>query len=312
VRSVTAYVGVGVTNVSLAAATPNVSVGYRALVDATALSLTPNAPAVASGGSVSVPVADTSLAGLQVKFAGIQKTPVYPPSGELVLSGLVPAVSTGVSIALPVKDIGFAASVPDLVEFVKTGTAAPVLGATAATTTTGWTQIVGSTADDASIQTASFGFTFTLDSTGYTTCYVGSNGYITFSAGSSEYASLSASVPALPKVFFAPGDRSYNRVLTTTGNTSGTSYFGIRWQGTAGTSGAATTFVEIYFYAERGGQQYVEVRFGSNSTAGSTILIANASTAYASSTTTANSSWVFVGNATGTSWTLDSNRFISK
>ena len=310
-RNVPAYIAVPSTDFTFTVHTPAVASGASALVPLTTTTLAASSVSVSSGGSATVPLTNINITAFDPAYAGkeatvIQGVPVY----DTQLAALAPSISTGVSVLPSALDLQLAAPTPVINPFVRVGTAAPLLGAAAATSTTGWTQIVSTNVDDGSIQTASFGFTFTLNSTGYTTCYVGSNGYITFGAGSSEYQNLSASNPAQNKIMFVPGDRSYQKVFTIAGTVRSTSYFGIRWEGAAGTSGPSSTFVELYLYAERDSTQHVQVRYGNSGVTSPSLFIANTSTAYATDTASANTSWVFEGNATGTSWSLTSNRFI--
>ena len=187
------------------------------------------------------------------------------------------------------------------------GVQAPLLGAGPTTDFTGWSRVVNANANDANILFGSWPFTFYLAGTGYTACYPGSNGYATFGSGSSIYTPISASSPALPKVMFGSGDRSWQRLYTQTGS----GYARFRWEGASANGGAtpvtSTRIVEVTFWELSGGRQAIEVRTGDYSSPVSTqpFMVASASAAYASATTLgANQSWVFEGNADGTSWTL--------
>jgi hypothetical protein len=190
------------------------------------------------------------------------------------------------------------------------GTAAPVLGAgqvtpTSTATGDGWTLAYDSTDDEASTLTDSFGFSFTLDGTAYTDCYVVSNQYITFGTDSIVYSGFAAGTPSAPKLLFGSGDFSYQRVYTK----AETGLYRIRWEGNSSYSAAAgnsNRFAEVTFYAPLGsGTQLLEVRSGniSGSTSGP-LMLATASTSLASDTFAANESWVFEGNSTGTTWTV--------
>ena len=188
--------------------------------------------------------------------------------------------------------------------------APPLLGSASATDFSGWSRVINANGDDANILFGSWPFTFYLAGTGYTACYPGSNGYATFGSGSSIYTPISASSPALPKVMFGSGDRSWQRLYTQTGS----GYARLRWEGhsasSGATPGASTRIVEVTFWQSDGVFQFIEVRTGNFASPGSTqpFMVASASTAYASATTLgANQSWVFIGNADGTSWTLLAN-----
>jgi len=194
------------------------------------------------------------------------------------------------------------------------GVQAPLLGAGPATDFTGWSRVVNANADDANVLFDSWPFTFYLDGTGYTACYPGSNGYATFGSGSSIYAPISANSPALPKIMFGSGDRSWQRLYTQTDS----GYARFRWEGNSAnggaTPGASPRIVEVTFWKLNNGRQAIEVRTGNYSSPGSSqpFMVATASTAYASATTLgANQSWVFEGNADGTSWTLFADSYVA-
>jgi hypothetical protein len=195
-------------------------------------------------------------------------------------------------------------------------TAAPVLGAgqvspTTAATDDGWQLIFNSAADEGATQTGNFGFEFTLSNVAYATCYVNSNGYITFGGTSNQYVNLGESVPSLPKLHVGSGDFSYQRVYTKVG----TDEFRIRWEGNsdfAAGAGNSNRFHEVTFYSPNGdGSQWLEVRTGNvaGSVAGP-LMLATATTALASGTFAANQSWVFEGNAAGTTWTVASGKHV--
>jgi hypothetical protein len=197
---------------------------------------------------------------------------------------------------------------------IRVGTKPPLLGAGGAINFDGWTRIVNSSVDDNFIEVAGWPFTFTIDSTGYTSAFVGSNTYITFGSGSTSLNNLSASIPALRKIHFGAADNSYQRVFERIETLGATSVVRIRYEGaaaTSGTLGSPNIVAEFAFYKPRlDGQQWIELRVGNHNRTTGQFMIANASTSYASATIEANSSWVFVGNSIGESWTLTSNRYI--
>jgi hypothetical protein len=195
---------------------------------------------------------------------------------------------------------------------ISVGTQAPLLGSSSTTDFTGWERIQDASADDAFLEVSGWPFSFVLDNTSYTGTFVGSNGYLTFGQGSQLYNSLSAANPALPKIHFGAADNSYQRVY----KKIETETVRIRFEGTAatsGTPGSSNIIVELAFFKPaNSGEQVVELRIGlhgGNSTL--PFMIANSTTSYASASPYApNSSWVYVGNATGTAWTLTSNRYV--
>lgn len=197
---------------------------------------------------------------------------------------------------------------------VEIGTEAPLLGASSATNFDGWTRIRDATADDAFIAVTAWPFTFTLDGTGYTSAFVGSNSYITFGNGSNVF-NVSASIPALPKIHFGSADNSYQRVyIKSDVSSKQNQVMRIRYEGqnaTSGAPGASNIIAEFAFFEPSpNGEQIVELRVGEHARVSGLFMIASATTSYASATISPNSSWVFIGNSTGTSWTLTSNRYM--
>jgi hypothetical protein len=191
------------------------------------------------------------------------------------------------------------------------GTKAPTLGSGGASwTPSGWTSRQNGSADDANLSVTIP--TFTINSTDYTAAFVGSNTYITFASGSNAFSSLSASNPALNKIHLGAADNSYQRVATIS---SGTDYTRIRYEGTAATSGTAGSPNIVYeatFFDKSltGSVPVVEVLFANHSRTSGQAGIASASTYYATYSQSANQSYVFVGNATGTSWTIYTAHFM--
>lgn len=184
------------------------------------------------------------------------------------------------------------------------GYAAPVYGTGAGTyPPTGWTGIQNASVDDGFL-TIAIPFTFYMAGTGYTTTYLGSNSYITFGGGSSNYSGLSASNPAYPKLMFGASDNSYQRVSTL----STTNSLKIRYEGngsTSGTLGSPGIVVELALFNPSlfyGNLNVIEMRVGVHNRTGGVNMIANASTALLSYTLSQYQSYVFIGNATGTSW----------
>ena len=192
------------------------------------------------------------------------------------------------------------------------GTKSPVLGAGGASwTPSGWTSRQNGSADDANFSVTIP--TFTINSTDYTAVFVGSNTYLTFGSGSNTFSSISASNPALNKLHLGAADNSYQRVATIS---SGTDYTRIRYEGTASTSGTAGSPNIVYeatFFnkAKTNNVPVVEVLFGNHNRTGGQAGIASTSAYYATYTQSANQSYVFVGNSTGTSWTIYTGHFMA-
>jgi hypothetical protein len=192
------------------------------------------------------------------------------------------------------------------------GTQAPLLGASSATSYAGWSKVIDASDDDAYVQFDSWPFTFYLAGTGYTSCYPGSNGYATFGGGSGNYTGLGASNPGAPKVMFGSDDLSWQRVYTKVSSVNAT----FRWEGsntTSGSPGSSLRIVEVTFWKPGISTQLIEIRTGNfaSPSFSQPFMVASASTAYASATTLgANQSWVFEGNLAGTSWTLYANSYV--
>jgi len=184
------------------------------------------------------------------------------------------------------------------------GVAAPVYGASGGTfPPSGWSNLFNSSADDANLS-ISLPFTFYLAGTGYTTTFLGSNSYITFGGGSSSYSGLSASNPTYPKLMFGAADNSYQRVSSL----SSASSLKIRYEGngsTGGTAGSPGIVVELALFNPAlflGSLNVIEMRVGVHNRLGGVSMIANASTSLLDYTLAQNQSYVFIGNATGTTW----------
>ena len=210
----------------------------------------------------------------------------------------------GTSATISISDTS--TGTPEPTGYILTaGTKAPVFGAGgAAYPPSGWTGLQDGSIDD-SFVTVTIP-TFTINSTAYTTAYVGSNTYITFGNGSTNYSSLSSSNPSLNKIHMGAADNSYQRVSTVS---SGTDYTRIRYEGngsTSGTVGSPGIVYEATFFntSKTGGNPTVEVLFGNHNRTTGQAGIANTSSYYATYSQAANQSYVFVGNSTGTSWTI--------
>lgn len=186
------------------------------------------------------------------------------------------------------------------------GTRAPVFGSGGgAYPPSGWTGLQNASIDDAFVSAPIP--SFALNSTGYTTVFIGSNTYLTFGAGSTNFSGLSASNPNLNKLHLGAADNSYQRVSYFQ---SGNDFTRIRYEGngsTFGTVGSPGIVYEATFFRNglTGGLPVVEVLFGNHNKTTGIAGIYNTTTAYATYSQSANQSYVFYGNtATGTSWTI--------
>jgi hypothetical protein len=205
------------------------------------------------------------------------------------------------------------AAAPPASYTITAGTRAPVFGSGAASPTppTGYTARVTASADDANFN-VSFGFTFNMAGTGYTSCFPSSNCYVTFGTGSNEYSGLGPTNPPYPKFFFMGADNSWQRVSTIVAAT----YMRIRFEGTAstsGTPGSPNIVYEATFFnpSSFGGNSVVELLVGTNNRPTGVMSAASASANYATGTPTANQSFVFSGNSTGTAWTILTGYYVA-
>lgn len=192
---------------------------------------------------------------------------------------------------------------PVIPSFITSTNKLPVFGSGGGTyPPSGWTGLQNVTADDTSLSFTST-FNFTINNTNYSTHYIGSNTYITWGGGSSAYGSFSSTNPPYNKLFLGAADNSYQRVSTI----STTEYVRVRYEGngtTNGTLGSPGIVLEITIFnpANYDGQQIIEVLVGNHNRTSGVTGIANTTTYYRQWSMIANTSFVLVGNSTGTVW----------
>lgn len=168
------------------------------------------------------------------------------------------------------------------------------------------TKIVGDGSyDDAYVALPALPFAFYMAGTSFTNFFVGSNTYITAGSGAGVYSGLSGNNPALPKFFLGSADNSYQRVYHIAGN----NYFRVLYEGTASTSGTPgfpNIVFEFTFFKPIDNKQVVQVVFGVHARNTGVFGVASNSNFYVQSgvSITQNSSYVFVSNTDGTSWTM--------
>jgi hypothetical protein len=194
---------------------------------------------------------------------------------------------------------------PPLPSFITATNKLPIFGTGGATVhpPSGWTSLQNSSSDDAFV-TFNTSFNFTINNTNYTAHNLGSNTYITWGGGSNAYSGLSASNPALNKLHLGSADNSYQRVS----RLQVSNYSRVRYEGTAnttGTVGSPTIVLEVTIFnpTNYGGQQVIEVLVGNHNRTAGQAGIATTSTYYTTWTMAVNTSFVLVGNSTGTAWT---------
>lgn len=179
----------------------------------------------------------------------------------------------------------------------------------------GWTILVSSSADDDN-EEVPLGFNWTINSTQYSSVYVGSNNYITFGGGELSFSGYNFSSWGRPKILYtAVTDNSY-QFLT---YKQFADYTRIRFEGNAGTSGtvgSGNIVWETTFFNPTavGGISLVEIRCGSNGRGTSrTMGIGgpSSSTAYASHSSLVNQSVVYVGNVSGTAYTANVGSYVN-
>lgn len=192
------------------------------------------------------------------------------------------------------------------------GTQAPLLGASSATSFTDWSRIVNASVDNGFVLFDGWPFAFSMAGRVYRDCFIGSNGYVTFGSGST-LNSVTDNSPAFPKVMFGSSNLSYQRVYTKVSSVSAA----FRWEGnnsSSGTPGSSTRIVEVTFWKPGSSAQLIEIRTGNfaNPSSAQPFIVASTNITYASATTLgANQSWVFEGNLAGTSWTLYSSSYVT-
>lgn len=222
---------------------------------------------------------------------------------------------------MAVRDIimaaaGLSAPPPPAGVSIVSGTRAPTLGSFGQNPfpASGWTILQSTSVDDASRFWSLGGVIFTITNSNYTGAYVGSNQYVTFGAGSSSYSSLSATNPPYNKIFICGADNSMQRVTYTNQYTG---FSRLRMEGrasTSGTPGSPNIVWEMTFVDPSltpAGVQYVEVLVGTQSRTTGQGGVASTNTFYVNTARLlANRSYVFVGNATGTSWTSNIDSYL--
>jgi hypothetical protein len=232
---------------------------------------------------------------------------LVPVTTSLALASKTKAVTVGVypkTLALPTKTKLVLIAPPARVA----GTVAPLLGngqvsPTSTATNAGWTLIYNSTADEAKIAFVQ-GFDIKIDGVTINSGYITSNSYVTFANNNVVYDNLGAGKPSSNKIHIGADDFSYQRVYTKDEG----KVFRIRWEGNSDYNAAAgnsNRFFELNFWKPIGNTQLIEILVGniSGGTSGP-FMVANGTTALASGTFAANESFVFEGNADGTSWAL--------
>jgi formylglycine-generating enzyme required for sulfatase activity len=231
-------------------------------------------------------------------------TPV-PPTSTPTSTGIVPT---------PTETPTPTATNPSIPAYISQTNEAPYLGSTGTTPypPPGWTSLLNSSVDDA-FYTINLPFNWTINNTAYNIIYICTNGYITFGSGSTAYSSLSQSYPALNKIFFGADDNSAQRICYTT---SGTDLLKIRFQGTAAPTGSVSnpnivTEITLYNPTNFSGDNVAEIITGTHFRTYGLFGIASASSWYAQSSLSQNTSYVIAGNSTGTSFTIYSGMHIS-
>lgn len=272
-------------------------------------------PSIAAGVTLAIPAVQVSAVALEPQHVGEPRTLVSVPAVSAGIEALAPLVLSDVSLDVPVANVSLAALAPRFPGLsVLTGTAAPMLGSGGAVAYDGWTLILDNNITASFLESGSFGFNFKLGGLAFNSCFIGTNGYLTFGQGFTQYSGFSATSPYVPKLLFAVGRNSIQRIYTKSGTAAGVSYFKIRYEATAGLTGipgSPDLVYEFSFYGlNSANSQLVEVRIGNDARLSSNYYIASASVIYAKSRSAPNTSWVFEGNSTGTSWTLTSNRFV--
>lgn len=167
--------------------------------------------------------------------------------------------------------------------------------------TAGMTQIINACVDDGNIL-VTFPFDFFLNDIPYLDWYIGSNAYITAGTGSSVYTPLNAGSPPFSKFMVNANDGNYQAIY----QKSGLNYVRVRFEGNSayGTCNAKNTIYEITFYRTTVNYEYVQIVFGNQGVTNGQFAVGTDTTYYASTTVTANSSYVFYSTNGGKKWTI--------
>lgn len=194
------------------------------------------------------------------------------------------------------------------------GTKAPVYGAGPGNypPSINWTGIQNLSVDDGFREVSGFPFTFKYAGSSYTNVFIGSNSYLTYGAGSTVFNLLSATNPSVNKIFIGSGDNSFQRVS----HFISSDYVRIRSEGNGATSGTignpGIVFEATLFNPTKtNGNNVVEILVGKHNRTAGLFGAANATTFLAQSTISANQSYVFVGNDTGTAFTIYSGHYMA-
>ena len=179
----------------------------------------------------------------------------------------------------------------------------------------GWTTLQSSNDDDGNLEVP-LGFNWTINSTQYSSVYVGSNNYITFGSGQNTFSGYSFSTWNIPKILYTMASDNSYQYLT---YKQFTDYTRIRFEGdasTSGTVGSGDIVWETTFFNPTAvdGISLVECRCGSNGRGTSfTMGIAgpSSSTAYASHSSLVNQSVVYVGNTSGTGYAANVGSYVN-
>lgn len=204
---------------------------------------------------------------------------------------------------------------------IANGTKSPDLGNGAQNPfpASGWTSIVSSSEDD-SYREVALPFTWTFNSTGYTSFFPTSNFYITFGTGTGQYSGLGPSSPNYDKIFFGGKDNSWQRVSTFE---EGDKYLRLRFEGqssTGGTPGSPGIVYELTFFNPiyTNGENWLELLVGDNNMPGQGIsgIYSQTSQLTGGQIVAGNvgvaalQSYVLQGNSTGTSWTVHTGKYV--
>lgn len=198
---------------------------------------------------------------------------------------------------------------------ISSGTKAPVFGPSGGLyPPPSWTGVFDGDVDD-DVFLINLPFSWTISNVDYTYILVCSNNYLTFYP-SSITLTPSVTDPPVDKILFGGGDFSVQRLsyLISPNNF----YLRIRFEGTtstAGTPGSPNIVWETTFFnpVNFRGQSVVEILTGTTANSGLDFGVASSTAFYANdpSGVQANTSYVFVGNSSGTSFNINIGSFVS-
>ena len=173
---------------------------------------------------------------------------------------------------------------------------------------TGLTQIIFGSQDDANIELSDLPFDFYFFGTNYkNSIYAGSNTYFTFGFGSSNFSGLSASNPGRA-IHIGSHDNSWQRVWSGIVEIGGKQGFRVRYEGTASTVGSVgnpNIVIETTFFEG----QKINITLGVHARTFGQVGITDGNSYQPSFSLTENTSYALYSDPTGYNWVVESGKY---